>query len=145
MKDIHSGILAVAALGNALLDADSTSANIDLQGYNAAEIVLSVGVGGIVFTPTNKVEFVLSHSDDGSAFTAVESKDVLGLESVTDGIIKTLDAAHATAAAYRFGYVGNKRYVRLTADFSGTHGAGTPIAGLVIKGIGHNQPEVDQA
>lgn len=145
MKDIHSGILAVAALGNALLDADSTSANIDLQGYNAAEIVLSVGVGGIVFTPTNKVEFVLSHSDDGSAFTAVKSKDVLGLESVTDGIIKTLDAAHATAAAYRFGYVGNKRYVRLTADFSGTHGAGTPIAGLVIKGIGHDQPEVDQA
>lgn len=146
MKDIHSGMSVAVAIGNEVLSADNTPPAIDLIGYNAAEILLAIGVGGISFSGTNKIEFKLTHSDDGSTYTAVELKDVLGVASVGDGgIIKALTSAHAAAAAYRFGYKGGKRYLKLLADFGGTHGTGTPIAALVIKGWGHDNPQANQA
>ena len=146
MKDIHSDMTVVAAIGAAVLAADNTATAIDLRGYNAAQILLAIGVGGITFDATNKIEFKLTHSNDDVTYDAVELKDVLGISSVgTGGIIKALTAAHAAAAFYRFGYVGGRRYIKLLADFSGTHGTGTPIAAAVIKGYGYNQPEANQA
>lgn len=145
MRDIHSGLSVAVAIAAATLDADNTPPTIDLQGYNAAEIVLAIGAGGITFSGTNKIEFKLTHSDDDATYTEVSVDDVLGVDSVTDGIIKALTSAHATASAYRFGYKGGKRYLKLLADFSGTHGTGTPIAGLVLLGHGAVQPEAAQA
>jgi hypothetical protein len=146
MKDLHSDITIVSAIGAAALDADNTPAAIDLRGYNSAEIVLAIGVGGITFSGTNKIEFKLTHSDDDSTYAAVTANDVLGAASVgTGGIIKALTAAHATAGVYRYGYKGGKRYLKLLADFGGTHSAGTPVAAMVIKGDGFNKPEANQA
>src|SRR3546814_15144507 len=105
-----------------------------------------VGVGGITFTGANKIEFKLTHSDDDASYEAVDVGDVLGVESVgTGGIVQALTSAHAAASAYRFGYTGVQRYIKLLADFSGTHGAGTPIGDIVLKGDGHATPHADQA
>lgn len=146
MKDIHSATTRVVAIANATYSADNTPVAIDRRGYEAAEVLLDIGVGGITFTGTNKIEFVLTHSDDDTTYTAVTVADMLGLASVgTGGIIKALIAAHAAGAVYRFGYKGGKRYLKLLADFSGTHGAGTPIAASVLLGHGFSQPEADQA
>jgi len=145
MRDIHSDMTVDVAIGADTLDADNTPAAIDLQGYNAAEIVLAVGAGGITFSGTNKIEFKLTHSDDDSTYTDVATADMLGVTVASDGIIKALTSAHASASAYRFGYKGGKRYLKLLADFSGTHGTGTPIAAVVLKGHGYNQPEANQA
>jgi hypothetical protein len=146
MRDMHSSISAVAAIGAVVLSADNTPSAIDLQGFNACEILLAIGVGGITFSGTNKIEFVLTHSDDDSTYTAVTIDDMLGLTSVASGgIIKSLTAAHAAAAVYRYGYVGGKRYVKLLADFSGTHGTGTPIAATVLRGHAEQQPTANQA
>ena len=146
MRDLHSNITLVTLIGAAVLAADANSGWIDLQGYNSAEIALAVGIGGITFSSTNKIEFLLEHSDDGGTTSApVTLNDVLGATSVTSGIIKSLVAAHAAADSTRFGYKGGKRYIRLTADFSGTHGTGTPIAALLIKAAGFNRPEANQA
>lgn len=146
MRDVHSHMLAAVAIGAAALDADNTPPAIDLQGYQAAEILLAIGVGGITFDATNKIEFKLTHSDDDVTYTAVTVVDMLGLESVgTGGIVKSLTAAHAAAAVYRFGYKGGRRYLKLLADFSGTHGSGTPIAATVLKMKGADTPEIDQA
>jgi hypothetical protein len=145
MKDLHSH-LSVVMIDNAVLAADNTPAAIDLQGFTSAEILLLIGIGGITFSGTNKIEFKLTHSDDDTTYTAVTAADVLGEASVgTGGIIKSLIAAHAAAAAYRFGYKGGKRYLKLLADFSGTHGTGTPIAMCVIKGNPALGPTDDQA
>lgn len=144
-KDIHSQMAAVVAIGAATLAADNTPAAVDLDGFNAAEVVLAVGIGGITFSGTNKVEFVLTHSDDDTTYTAVETGDMLGVTVASGGIIKALTAAHAAAAVYRFGYVGGKRYLKMLADFSGTHGTGTPIAATVIKMGGESNPQAAQA
>lgn len=145
MKDLHSHISLVTAIGAAVLTADNTPAAIDLQGYQSAEIALAIGVGGITFSGTNKIEFKLTHSDDDVTYTDVTPADMLGVAVASGGIIKSLVAAHAAAASYRYGYKGGKRYLKLLADFSGTHGTGTPIAAMIIKGHGADNPQANQA
>jgi hypothetical protein len=145
MKDLHSHIAAAVLIGNATLAADNTPASIDRRGYEALEILLAIGVGGITFSGTNKIEFVLTHSDDDSTYTNVTDADMIGVSGISNGIIKSLVAAHAAAAVYRYGYKGGKRYLKLLADFSGTHGTGTPIAAIALKSRGANKPEANQA
>lgn len=145
MKDIHSDFKAVVAIAAASLSADPTPPAIDRRGYEAVEFLLSIGVGGITFTGSNKVEFVLTHSDDDVTYDAVAQSDVLGVTVAAGGIVKSLIAAHAAAAAYRFGYKGNRRYLKLLPDFSGTHGAGTPISAIALLGFGHDNPQANQA
>lgn len=137
-RDIHNNIDVVEVLGAATQDDDVTSSAIDMQGYEAAELVLSIGAGGITFNGTNKIEFKLTHSDDDSTYSAVDADDIDGLSSVgTGGIIKSLTSAHASSAVYHYGYIGGKRYLKLQADFGGTHGTGTPMAAVLIKGLPH--------
>lgn len=139
MKEIHGLVAAVELIPAATYDADNTPAAIDLIGFEAAEIALEIGVGGITFNGTNKIEFKLTHSDDNSTYTAVTADDLVGSPSVGDGgIIKSLVAAHAAATVEQFGYIGGKRFLKLLADFSGTHGTGTPIGAQVIKGRPHH-------
>lgn len=144
MKDIFSGLFA-QIVGNAVLTDDNTPAAIDLQGYNAAMILLLIGIGGITFTGTNKIEFKLTHSDDDVTYTAVATADVQGATVGAGGILKSLTSAHAAAAAYRFGYKGGKRYLKLLADFGGTHATGTPIAMAVLLGEPNLAPVAAQA
>lgn len=145
MRDLHTLFTRDVAIGNATYSADTTPAAIDLQGFDAAEILLDIGVGGITFSGVNKVDFVLTHSDDNSTYTNVADADLLGVSGTSNGIIKSLQAAHAAAATYRFGYIGNKRYLKLLADFSGTHGTGTPLAASVLKGRPSLTPQANQA
>jgi len=140
MRDMHSHLAPAVLLPAATYSADNTPAAVDLQGFEGAEIVLSVGVGGITFSGTNKVEFVLTHSADGSTYSNVTDDDMIGVTGISSGIIKSLTAAHAAGAVYNYGYRGGYRYLKLLADFSGTHGAGTPLGANVIKGFPHNAP-----
>lgn len=138
MQDLHNNIVVVEAIAPEVLTDDNTPAAIDLQGYESAALAIHVGVGGITFTTTNKVEFKLTHSDDDSTYTAVDVDDVEGLSSVAEGgIVKSLIEAHAAATVTQFGYIGGKRYLKLLADFSGTHGTGTPMSAVVVKGNPH--------
>lgn len=147
MKDMHSGVAAAVLIGAASLNADNTPVAVDLQGYNGCEVVLAVGIGGITFDGSNKIEFKLREGDTSTVgdHTAVADADVLGVTVASGGIIKSLVAAHAAAAVYRFGYVGSKRYISVLADFTGTHGTATPISVIALKGHGYSQPEADQA
>lgn len=136
MRDLHSNIAFVNVLSpNGLLAADVTSAALDLAGFNSAEFALTIGVGGITFDATNKVEFKLTECDTaGGTFTAVAADDVLGATVAAGGIVKSLVSAHATLEVFKFGYRGYKRFLKLTADFSGTHGTGTAISCVLVKG-----------
>jgi hypothetical protein len=145
MKDLHSSVSAAVLIGAAALAADNTPVAVDRRGFEGVEVLLAIGVGGITFSGTNKVEFVLTHSDDDSSYTAVTSDDMIGVTVASGGIIKALTAAHAAAAVYRYGYRGGKRYLKLLADFSGTHGAATPIAAIALLGHAHNAPTANQA
>jgi len=141
-KDISTSMSPVLALGPAVLDADNTPAAIDMGNFGAALILLVIGIGGITFTATNKVEFKLTHSDDDSTYTAVAQADVKGVTVATGGIIKSLVAEHAAASLTKVGYHGGKKYLKLLADFGGTHSSGTPMSTVVVRGEPYVAPVV---
>ena len=59
MRDLHSNLAAAIALPAAAYAADNTPAAVDLSGFESAMLAIEVGVGGITFDGTNKVEFKL--------------------------------------------------------------------------------------
>lgn len=144
------GASLAVLIGAAALSADNTPAGVDIRGFQEIEIDLAIGIGGITFSGTDKIEFKLTAAEytDGvlGAYAAVATGDVFlnGAQVTvgTGGIIKSLEAAHAAAAVYRFEYKGNAGSLKLLADFSGTHGAATPIAALVRKSHGRNAPAI---
>jgi hypothetical protein len=132
-RDLISNISPAYTITPQTRTTDLNGTGIDLQGFSKVGVYLMPGIGGITFDGTNKIEFILEHSDDNSAFTAVEQADVSG-GTVTTGIFRSLVAAHAAATITEIGYIGAKRYIRVVANFSGTHGTGTPMAALVLRG-----------
>lgn len=136
IRDIATLIGPQQMLGPAVLAADASSATFDMKGYSSLAFLISVGVGGITFNSTNKIDFVVTHSDDDSTYTNVVSAEVQGPGTISNGIVHSLTSAKAAAdtAPTKVGYVGQKRYVKVTAYFSGTHGTGTPISVVGVRG-----------
>jgi hypothetical protein len=135
--DVSCCIYAVA-LAAATLAATTAGALVDMLGFRSATLALNIGVGGITFTGVNKIEFVLQHGNlsDGSDLANVTDADIINIDSVapasvTNGIIRSLTAAKAAADVQKVGYIGGKRYLKLTPTFSGTHGSGTAMAASV--------------
>lgn len=136
-RDGATGMFPASALDPAVLAADNAPIAVDLLDFQAATLLLLIGIGGIVFTGANKIDFVLAHSDDDVTYTPVTDddvlKDALTPAAIVNGIVRSLTAAHAAATVQKVGYIGGKRYLKLLADFSGVHGTGTPIAALVAR------------
>lgn len=135
MRDLYNNVKSVVSIAPAVYDDDNTPVSIDRQGAESLAIVLMIGIGGITFTDDNKVEFKLTHSVNNTDWDAVTLADVQGVTAVgTGGIVQSLIAAHAAATHTKIGYVGGRRYVRLLADFGGTHATGTPLAAVAVLG-----------
>jgi hypothetical protein len=145
MRDLANNIAPVFAIVPGTYAADTTPVAVDLKGFDSAAILINVGVGGITFSSSNKVEFLLTHSKDDVTYTAVTADDVRLLANAdasvgTGGIVRSLVAAHAAATIAKVSYVGPNRYLKVLADFSGTHGTGTPMSVVVVKGHAQSRP-----
>jgi hypothetical protein len=112
MRDLASNISVVSAVVPATLTATNTSAAIDLQGFDAATLLINTGaIGGSGnFTPK------LQHSD------TTTSEDFADVPAA--GLIGTFPAALAGSTVYKVGYIGNKRYIRTVLTLN----SGTNIA-----------------
>lgn len=141
-RDMHSNMSAVNLIPPSIPSADTTPVSVDLIGYRGAMVMIWVGVGGITFSGTNRVDFVLEHSTDNSSWAAVAQSDVAGATVTAGGIVRSLIAAKAAidATATEMSYIGGRRYIRMTADFSGTHGAGTPMTAFAVRGLPEQSP-----
>ena len=133
------------SVGPATLSADANGAWIDTLGFDSVAIAIAVGVGGITFDPTNRLDIRIESSDDGSTSNGgVAQGDIQSYgSSVTvgaNGIVKSYTSAHPNPDVTKVGYIGNSRYIRVIADFSGTHATGTAISGTVIMGRAHLSP-----
>jgi hypothetical protein len=109
---------------------------VSVANYRKATILLHVGVGGITFSGTNKIEFKLTHAGDDGSYSDVTADDLIGdaylPSTITTGIVRSLVADHPAATVQKIGYIGGKKNLKLLADFGGTHGTGTPISATVI-------------
>jgi len=135
IKDQSDILFPVVGFGPIALDADTTPVAIDLGGNEAATILIAVGVGGVTFSAENKIDFEVTHCDTAAGdYTAVLAADVQGVTPATGGVVLSLVAAHAAATVTKVGYIGRKQYLKIKANFAGTHGGTTPICVLVVKG-----------
>jgi hypothetical protein len=143
-RDLHDNLSSVALIAPSVPSADTTPISVDLLGYRGAMVMIWVGAGGITFSGVNRVDYVLEHSLDNTNWAFVTQADVVGATVSGSGIVRSLIAAKAAAdvTASEMSYIGGRRFIRLTADFSGTHGAGTPMTAFAVRGLPEQMPAV---
>lgn len=111
-QDLYNITGADQSLAPAARTASTDGSGVDLQGWQSATALIDAGA----WTDGTHT-FEVQESDDNSTFTAVADGDLIGTEPV-------IDAGADGSQIYRVGYIGNKRYVRVSVTVSGaTSGA----------------------
>jgi len=135
MKDLKNNISVVQTIAPVAGAADANGATVDLQGYESCTFVINMGIEGITLSGSNKIEIELEESTDDSTWTDVTaSTSVIGATPDSSGVVATFDDNAETPSVATVGYIGDKRYVRAVANFSGTHGTATPYSVTAIRG-----------
>lgn len=115
MRDLVNGVAFRAALPYASSTADRTGSVIDLQGYDAATIVVNIGAVTTGST-TNYFTYDLFHGDQANLSDGVT---VPAAERIGAAVaVNSTSFADKPAAA--FGYLGNKRYIQVRETETGT-------------------------
>lgn len=114
------------------------SGNIDLQGAEALCVVLLVGDIAEALDGSHKIDVKIEHADDdgtGSpgSYGACADADVLNFSGLSSGVFLTIDAAGKEQKRHAIGYVGGKRFVKVTATPTGLSTGGA-IAMLALTG-----------
>lgn len=124
-----------AASGDATsIGSNGTAANgIDLQGFQAAEVVVQVGASSAALSSTLNQEIKLQHSDSqssGFADVPADQIDSAGSDGSTAGVFGVIDTDTTDEnIEVRASYLGTKRYIRVFCDATGT------VTGLEVAGI----------
>ena len=144
MRDLHSNIdfddlILPVIFGNGAAPAAATA---NLSECDSAELVIYIGAPGSALSTSNYMTFTLTHSDDDSTYANVTTADMLGV-TVTSGLILTVDGETGQTASksYNFGYVGGKKYIKLTSAETGTL-PDTPCSVQVVKGNLMDSPPI---
>lgn len=136
MKDLGNNLVAVVSLAPVVASGNATTTNstgVDLQGFEGAFVSVASGVEGDTLAANLKYDFKLQHSDDDATYSDAEQKDVTDV-AISSGIFLTLDDNAETPQVTGIGYIGGKRYIRVSVVRTGNHSTGTPISINVLKG-----------
>ncbi len=128
MRDIFHNVLVTQPLNPIVSTTTKTSAAIDLQGFNAANVVFSIGLAGDTLTGSLYWTLKLQHSDDDSVYTDTALAD-LNSSSLT----VVVDSMSKDEQSYSFGYNGAKRYLKAVATPTGSHINGTPLGVVAMR------------
>jgi len=137
MRDLYHNVLATQHLNPVVSTTTKTSTTIDLQGYNAASVVFSIGQAGDTLSGSVYWTLKLQHSDDDTTYVDLATGD-LNSPSLTS----VLNATTLDKTAYSFCYQGAKRYLKAIATPTGTHAVGTPIGVISLRGTAAYAPVV---
>jgi len=139
MKDLYNNIDLEAVIDPITGSNGSapTAVEVDLKGCNAAVFGIYVGLTGSTLSSSNYWTWKMEHADDdgtgvAGSYNNVSVADVQGV-TPSSGIVLTIDDDAEDNTLYKIGYVGGKRFVKITPAETGT-GPNLPQAGFVIKG-----------
>lgn len=137
MKDLANNIAirpVIAPAANADLGTTPlVGAVIDKQGFESLAYAI---VTGTLSDADATYTVLLEESDAGdmSNANAVADADLIGTEAAA-GFIFSDDGV-----TRKIGYVGHKRYTRLTITPAGANSGNSPIAAIAILGDAHTRP-----
>lgn len=135
MRDLYRNILVTQHLSPVNSTSTKTSTTVDLQGYESANVLVSVGLAGDTLSGSLYWTLKLTHSDDDSSYS-----DVVLAELTNSAATVTVDSSAKDRTVYGFGYVGGKRYLRAVATPTGSHSTGTPLAMIALRGTASYRP-----
>jgi len=147
MRDLHHNVVPVQALPARTINQGSGALNtgaVDLKGFSAAQVVVHYGnIVEMGASPIGSAQIAikLEHAaDNGSGapgtFANVTAADVTGIASVAAGVVATVTNDLTPTS---FGYVGDKRYIRVTLTPIGLT-TGGPVGVVVNKGHPRHAP-----
>ena len=145
MKDLYHNVLPTRALQIQTIQAAAlNTGDIDLKGYEAAQVVVDFGdIDEIGLSPQGAAQIAikLEHADDDgtglpAAYAAATLADVIGPASVAAGIVATVTDDQSLV---RFGYVGERRFIKVTLTPTALVNGG-PVGVWVEKGHPRHAP-----
>ena len=137
MRDLYHNVLVTQHLNPIVSTATKTSSTIDLQGFNSASIVFSLGQSGDILSSSLYWTLSLQESNDNVTYTAVTSAETnAGVASVA------VNTTTADKTTYSFGYIGGSRYLQALATPTGSVSTGVPIGIIALRGNAAYKPVV---
>jgi hypothetical protein len=145
MKDLYHNVLPTRALTiQTISGSPLASGDVDLKGFEAAQVLVDFGdIAEMGASPVGNAAIAvkLEHADDdGSsapgAYVDATEADVVGPASVSAGVVASTSS---DLVPIRFGYVGGKRFIRVTltpTDLS----VGGPVGIWVEKAHARHAP-----
>ena len=138
-KDLHNTINPVPLIVPIAARTDNTaivSAIIDTLGYESCELVLVTGTN----TDTDVTFTVLVEDGDAANLSdnaAVADTQLIGTEAEAGFAFGDDDECR------KIGYMGSKRYVRMTVTPVGNNSGNIFLSGVAILGNGRHQPSAN--
>lgn len=136
MRDLHSKIEVRNALNSQAISTNTTTvgAIIDLQGFNSCELVAKAGA-----ITDGAYALKVEHGDTDNLADAadVPALELLGAEENGGADVGFADTDDN--AVKKVGYVGNKRYLRVSIVSTETSDGGN-FTGLALLGDAHARP-----
>lgn len=129
MQDIISNISVTQVLNPVLSTSARTSSSVDLQGFQTCLLIAHMGQTLDTLNGSNYWTIKVQHSDNNSAWSDTTSTDFKN-----GNASYVVNSSSLDEAAYTFGYIGTKRYVRLQILNTGTHSSGTPMGATCLRG-----------
>jgi len=117
LKDKISHFENQFGLAASLSAGSDNTGDVDLQGYSACNIVCAASPGG---NSNDEITFKVEHGDTTSSYENVDADDLLMDYGANDGAVSS--GVFATIAGdgsdqiATVGYIGGKRYIKITAD-----------------------------
>lgn len=136
-RDLTNNIHPVQLIAPAAAGTDNTaivSEIIDTQGYESLTAILNIGTN----TDTNATFTVLVEDGDESDlsdYEAVPDAQLIGTEALAG-----FTAADDDESCRKIGYLGSKRYVRVTVTPSGNDAGNIFVSGVAILGHPRHAP-----
>lgn len=127
--DKRSNYKVAKAFSPALINSSTTTAGtkFDTAGYEAVTLIMECGV-----VAAGAVTPLVEDSADNSTFAPVDDTFLVGLEAAAAAVLL------ATGAVATIGYVGKKRYVRLSFVSDGT--TNLTVGATVILDAANQKP-----
>ena len=145
MRDLHNNLSPTRAIQvQTITGSPLVSGNLDLAGFEAAEVLVDFGdIDEMGSSPQGgaQIAIKIEHADDDGSgspgsYAEVALTDVIGPGAVSSGVVSTVTN---DAVPVRVGYVGGKRFLRLTLTPTSLTNGG-PVGGWLLRGRPRHAP-----
>lgn len=134
MKDAYSDQVTVRLHNDPTQTADADSTSVDLDGFEGVLLIVDLGPETDTLTGSVYIELEVEESDDDSTFTDVADIHLVKVVTGTNtGTFAKVDDAAEADQSYATSYIGDKRYVRVVLNVTGTHTTGLDTTVIAVK------------